>query len=248
LINGNSRAAYDHDNPFDVPNPATVQAIIDRAIAEKDPPGLQGKMEENQLLVRRQVSQRHLQRGAATRERKPGENLVGTQATPEEHARRRARWQIIKDNLDKDALDIMAQIQCFVNLRLASDLNAGEELLIHLAKEVQEQRQEWATKIEGLQDRREDVWAPLWSQQVEQDIRAEYHDRREEGLARKEKAAKDKATRQEAAEKDREYWAARSTGTRGEDEAGRHEQELNYIALPDHGLQRNATLDGDQKQ
>jgi hypothetical protein len=175
LINGNRRAAYDHDNPFDAPNPATVQAIIDRAHAEKGPARLQGNMEESQLLVRRQVSQRHRQRGAATRERKLGENLVGARATLEEHTQRRARWQIIQDNLDKDALDIMAQIQCFVNLRLASDKNAGEKLLIHLAKEVQEQRQEWATKIEGLQDRLdtienyrdcawEDVWAPLWSQ------------------------------------------------------------------------------------
>jgi hypothetical protein len=59
---------------------------------------------------------------------------------------------------------------------------------------------------------------------------------------------KDKAQRREAAEKDREYWVTRSSGTRGEDEAGRLEKDVSYIALPDHGLQRNGTLDGDQKE
>jgi hypothetical protein len=128
--------------------------------------------------------------------------------------------------LDKDALVITAEIQCVVNLRQDFDLNALEKFPIHLTQEEQEQRQKWATQIEMLHDRLdtlenyrdcawEDVWAPLWSQQVEQDIRAEHQDRHDAGLVRKAKVAKDKATRKEAAEKDREYWASRSTGARG---------------------------------
>ena len=202
---------------------------------------------------RQHESESHRQRRAATRERKPSqpveENVMEPRATPEEHARRRVQWRIIEANLDIDVVKIKDDIEYLVNQRRA--LGFG---LNGTTQEEQEQRQKLATEIEGLRDRLdtienyrdcawEDVWAPLWDQQVEQDIRAEYHARREAGVARRAKASKDKTARKEAAEEE----AAKSARTRDEDDTGRCEEQLSHIDLADHGLQRVGTLDGDQK-